>query len=174
MENNWYMLTVIGKDRPGIVAGISTELFKEGCYLGEASMIRLGGNFTIMIMVQYDGDEQNLENCLDPVAQKMSLQLHLDKIIGHLHDHRTPDVSITVYGADKSGIVAKVTTELSGAGLDIFNLESIVGGSKEKPVYIMQIDGYADKGVEILKQTIEKLTSKEIEVHLEQIDTMVG
>jgi len=174
MENNWYMLTVIGKDRPGIVAGITTELFKEGCYLGEASMIRLGGDFTIMIMVHYDGDEQNLENCLDPVAQKMSLHLHLDKIKGQLHDHRTPDVSITVYGADKSGIVAKVTTELSGAGLDIFNLESIVGGSKEKPVYIMQIDGYADKGVASLKQTIEKLTSKEIEVHLEQIDTMVG
>jgi len=174
MENNWYMLTVIGKDRPGIVAGITTELYKEGCYLGEASMIRLGGDFTIMMMVQYDGKEQALENCLDPVAQKMSLHLHLDKIKGKLHDHRTPDVSITVYGADKSGIVAKVTTELSGAGLDIFNLESIVGGSKEKPIYIMQIEGHADKGVDNLMRTIEKLTSKEIEVRLEKIDTMLG
>ncbi len=174
MKNNWYMLTVIGKDRPGIVAEITTELYKEGCYLGEASMIRLGGDFTIMIMVQYQGNVQNLKDYLDPVAKKMSLHLHFDKTQGHLHDHRSPDVHITVYGADKPGIVAKVTTELNAVGLDIFNLESVVGGSKEKPVYIMQIEGYADNGVEILGQAIEKLTNKEIEVRLDTIDTMVG
>jgi len=174
MNNNWYMLTVIGKDRPGIVATVSNELYKEGCYLGEASMLRLGGNFTIMIMVQYAGDVQKLEKCMQRAANKLSLTLHFDKITGHLHDHRTPDVHISVYGADQSGIVAKVVTELSAAGLDIFNLDSVVSGSQEKPVYIMQIEGHAGRGVEILEQAIEKVAKEAIEVHLEIINTMVG
>ena len=40
---NWYMLTLVGKDRPGIVAEVSQVLFEAGGNLGEASMARLGG-----------------------------------------------------------------------------------------------------------------------------------
>src|SRR4030067_3820292 len=52
----WYMVTVVGKDRPGIVAGLTEALYRGGANLGEASMARLGGNFTIMLMVQIDGE----------------------------------------------------------------------------------------------------------------------
>ena len=31
---NWFMLTVIGKDRPGIVAHVTAALFDAGCNLG--------------------------------------------------------------------------------------------------------------------------------------------
>ena len=64
MGNNWYMLTVVGKDKPGIVASISEVLFDAGCNFGEASMSRLGGNFTIMLMVQYEGGMQHLEEII--------------------------------------------------------------------------------------------------------------
>ena len=47
---NWYMLTMVGKDRPGIVAEVSQVLFEAGGNLGEASMARLGGNFTVMLL----------------------------------------------------------------------------------------------------------------------------
>ena len=58
---NWFMLTLVGKDRAGIVAKISSALYQENCNLGEASMTRLGGNFTIMLMVQYDRLAQDLD-----------------------------------------------------------------------------------------------------------------
>ena len=35
---------------------VTRALFEGGCNLGEASMIRLGANFTIMLMVSYSGD----------------------------------------------------------------------------------------------------------------------
>ena len=38
---NWYMLTLVGKDGPGIVAEVSQTLFEAGGNLGEASMVRL-------------------------------------------------------------------------------------------------------------------------------------
>ena len=51
MSDNWYMLTLIGEDKPGIVAAVTQSLYELGLNLGETSMLRLGGNFTIMMMV---------------------------------------------------------------------------------------------------------------------------
>ena len=58
----WYLLSLIGKDRPGIVAKLSAGLCKNGCNLGDSSMARLGNNFVIMLAVQFDGSQEALEN----------------------------------------------------------------------------------------------------------------
>ena len=42
MNNHWYMLTLIGEDKPGIVAAVTQALFDLGLNLGETSMLRLG------------------------------------------------------------------------------------------------------------------------------------
>ncbi len=175
MSDYWYMLALVGEDRPGIVAQVTEVLFEGGCNLGEASMIRLGGNFTIMVMVQREeGDAAALRRLLEPLADSLNLHLHVDAIVGRLHRHREPDVAITVYGADRAGIVAQVTGVLAEAGLDILELESDVAGNHEQPVYIMHIEGYAARGVESLRSALEAVSGKGIEVVLEPIDTMVG
>jgi len=38
-NEHWHMLTVVGADRPGIVAKLTEALFRGGCNLGEASMV---------------------------------------------------------------------------------------------------------------------------------------
>jgi len=60
----WFMVTLVGKDQPGIVAKLTLALFENDCNLGEASMTRLGGNFTIILMVQFSGLEGELERIL--------------------------------------------------------------------------------------------------------------
>lgn len=172
--NNWYMLTVVGEDRPGIVARVTAALFESGCNLGEASMMRLGGNFSMMLMVELDGAGGELQDLLDPVARLLGLHIHVDSIEGRLHRHREPDVSITVYGADRAGIVAKVTGALAESGLHILELESDVAGSREEPIYIMHIDGHAGDRIDELRTALEMVEREGIEVNLEPIDTMVG
>lgn len=171
----WYMLTVVGQDRPGIVAHVTAALYEGGCNLGEASMMRLGGNFTIMLMVQHDGTLKSLQEILEPVIHSMDLHMHLDKIEGHLHEHVIPDVRISVFGADRAGIVAKVTNILAGAGLHILNLESDVGGTPEQPIYIMHIEGQAREGIEVLRAALAVAKEGDgIEARLYPIETMVG
>ena len=171
----WYMLTVVGQDRPGIVAHVTAALYDGGCNLGEASMMRLGGNFTIMLMVHYEGSLKSLEQILGPVIESLDLHMHLDQIEGHLHEHVDPDVRISVFGADRAGIVAKVTSVLSGAGLHILNLESDVGGTTERPIYIMHIEGQAREGIDALRSALELVrTGDGIEAKLFPIETMVG
>lgn len=168
------MLTVVGRDQPGIVARISGALFDAGCNFGEASMSRLGGNFTVMLMVESDGNIQQLENTVKPVADDLGLHCHFDEIEGHLHEHREPNVRISVYGPDRTGIVAHVTDTLARAGLDIYDLESDVAGTEDKPVYIIHIEGYALRGVDSIRQALAAEAEQGIETRLEEIDTVIG
>ena len=174
MNNNWYMLTVVGEDRPGIVAQVTKALFEGGCNLGEASMMRLGGSFTIMLMVELKGTGSRLQELLEPVAHSLDLHIHVDSIAGRLHRHREPDVSITVYGADRAGIVARVTGVLAEAGLHILELESDVAGSRENPIYVMHIEGYAGEGIDVLRSALKEVEHDGVEVNLEAVDTMIG
>lgn len=170
----WHMLTVIGRDRPGIVARVTSALYRAGCNLGEASMLRLGGNFTIMLMVQAGDGPEALNEALAPVIQDLSLDCHIVEIEGSLHQHMEPDVRITVFGADRAGIVARVTTALADAGLDILDLESDVAGSEEQPVYVMHMEGRAPNGVEPLRAALDVLSEEGIDIRITPIDTMMG
>ncbi len=171
---DWQMLTLVGEDQPGIVARVTDVLYRGGFNLGETSMIRLGGNFTIMMMVNGEGTEQSLLPLLEPVAGELGLQIHLDPIRGALHQHRVPNFQVRVNGADQAGIVARVTGALAGGGFNILELESDVVGSAQKPVYIMTIQGYADATLESLEAALESLKGQGIDVHVSPIETLIG
>ena len=169
------MVTLVGKDQPGIVAKLTSALFEKDCNLGEASMTRLGGNFTIILMVQFAGAEEALERILKPVCESMGLRFHVDVIVGKLHKHVDPNVRISVHGADQAGIVAKVTGVLAEAGLNILNLESDIGGSTDAPIYIMQIEGIATNGIDVLQKALNLLASEiNVEAHIYPVDTLLG
>jgi len=172
--DKWFMAVVVGPDRPGIVAKVTSALFDGGCNLGEASMTRLGGNFTMMLMVQSEGRESALKALLAPVIESLGLHLHIDSIKAELHHHVDPDVRITLFGEDRSGIVAHATATLAEAGLHILSLESDVAGSQEKPIYILHIEGKAQEGIPSLESALEIVASEGIETRIAAIDTVIG
>lgn len=174
MTDNWYMLTLIGEDKPGIVAAITKALFDLGFNLGETSMLRLGGNFTIMMMVSGSHKEAYLHDQLRPVIEAQGMRLHIDPIQAHLHEHLLPNIQVTVSGADRAGIVAQVTGALAEAGFNILDLESDVAGTAAKPVYIMQIAGVADVAVESVERALEPLRRNGVDVNVNAIDTYIG
>ena len=170
----WYMLTLVGTDRPGIVVVITQILFRAGCNLGEASMARLSGNFTIMLMLETDADPAHLRALLAPVARDFDLHLHMHAIQAHLHQHPQPNVQVVVHGADRAGIVAEVTGALAQAGLNILDLESEVGGTHEHPIYIMLLQGYAAGGLAALEPALAPLRAGGIEVRVSAVDALIG
>lgn len=172
--SEWKMLTLVGQDKPGIVAKITTALFDAGAQLGEASMMRLGGNFTIMLMVKSEQSVAQLNQCIEPVVKAMQLNCYFQNIEAGLHQHEIPDTRITVYGADRPGIVAKATTILLEAGFNIMDLESDVAGNEVEPIYIMHIEGVAQNGSEALEQAMEQLKMKGVHVDVTSIDVMIG
>ncbi|NOX75351.1 MAG: amino acid-binding protein [Gammaproteobacteria bacterium] len=168
------MLTLVGRDRSGIVAHVTHALYEGGCNLGETSMMRLGSSFTIMMMVQYDGTANSLQKLLQTEAESLGLHLHIDKIEGGLHQHHLPDVRISVYGADRIGMVAHVTGALAEAGLDILDLASDVGGSEKNPIYIMHIEGRAGEGIKALQSALDIVRKAGVDARLSAIDTLIA
>jgi len=174
MSKHWYMITLVGKDRPGIVAHVTHALYDGGCHLGETSMIRLGTSFTMMMMVQYTGTTKALQKVLQSEVESLGLHLHIDHIEGGLHHHHQPDVRISIYGADRPGIVAHATGALTEAGLDILDLTSDVGGTEDAPIYIMHIEGCANEGVPALRSALDIIKKEGVETQLTPIDILVG
>lgn len=174
MADNWYMLTLVGEDRPGIVAAITRALFEQGLNLGETSMLRLGGNFTVMLMVSGAADEAAVYASLVDVVRALGLRLHVDGIQGHLHQHVVPNIQVTVTGADRAGIVADVTGILAAHGFDILDLSSDVAGSDARPVYILQITGVAACAVEELEQSLAGMRAQGVNVNVSPIETYIG
>jgi glycine cleavage system transcriptional repressor len=170
----WYMVTLVGKDRPGIVAHVTAALYEGEANLGETSMMRLGGNFSIMMMVEFSGSTKALKDVLSTVTESLGLHLHIDRIDAKLHEHHIPDVRISVYGADRAGIVARVTGVLAEAGLNILDLESDVAGDTNKPIYIMHIEGQATEGVTALESALQIVKADGVDAELSVIDTLIG
>ncbi|MGD8673110.1 MAG: ACT domain-containing protein [Thiogranum sp.] len=171
---NWYMLTLVGKDQPGIVAKVTTALFEAGCNLGETSMIRLGNSFTVMMMVDSREGEAGLRAELQPVVDDLGLVLHIDSIEAGLHQRPVPDVCILVHGADRAGIVSQVTSRAAAAGLNIVDLESDVAGTDDNPIYVLQIQGVAAQGIQAVETALAPLQAEGVKVDVRPVDTLIG
>ena len=171
---DWYMLTLVGEDRPGIVARVTQALYEAGGSLGEASMIRLGGNFTIMMMAALAGGEEQLGRALAPAVSALGLRVHIDPIAGGLHRHLVPNFQVRVTGADRAGIVAEVTGALAEVGFNILELDSDVAGGAERPVYLMHIQGFCDRSLEELQAAVAGLKTTGISVAIAAVETLIG
>lgn len=172
--NKWYMLTLVGTDKPGIVAAVTRALFDLGMNLGETSMIRLGDHFTVMMMVGGDNSASDIEEAMAATLESLELCMHIDEIEAHLHRHLIPNIQITVSGADRAGIVSDVTTKLLEAGVNIIDLESDVAGSEDQPVYIMQIGGVTDVSVEEVSESVAGLEEDGVSIRVSAIDTYLA
>ncbi len=170
--DQWYMLSLVGKDQPGLVAKLSAALCRHGCNLGDSSMARMGGNFTIMVMVQWDGEKSALETIVDPLASELGLTFHVDAVAGNMEHHVQPDIRISLYAEDRKGIVEEVTTLLAEAGLNILQLDSNVDEDPSKgKTYYLHIEGTLSKGIEPVEDALEilceqkKMTIQLIPIH---------
>ena len=171
---HWYMLSLVGKDRPGLVAQVSAALCKAGCNLGDSSMARLGTNFSIMVMVQWDGAVEQLKEIVQPISQTLDLTPHINDLPGGMEHHVEPDVRISIYAKDRLGIVEDATTALAEAGLNILHLDSNTDQEKGSKTYYLHIEGTVSKGLDPLYTALDHLTSeKEMNAQLIPINPQI-
>lgn len=165
----WSILTLVGADKPGIVAEVTASLAEAGCELAETSMMQMSGNFAMMLRCQHQANDLN--EILKPVCETLHLKLHIDDDSTSQISHSEPDVSVTAYGKDRTGIMAEVTSVLSAAGLNIIDLETALAGTAKQPIYVMTIEGNALQGIDALLAAAESI-SKNIDVNITAIETL--
>ena len=126
-----FILTVVGKDHPGIVAGIAGALYEYECNILELNQTVLSDEFAMILLLQPTKkiDIHELSMSLEDRCKALEVTYTLREAtyITGAHDRSTSPkdkVIITVIGADKIGIVAGVTKELADMGINIVELST--------------------------------------------------
>lgn len=146
--NRTWILTALGKDRPGIVAGLTEILYKLGCNLEDSAMTRLAGEFATIVIFSSARPltQARFEGACRPLAKRLGLVLHV-KALTHAELSAVkigkPHV-LTVYGADHPGIVFRVSQLLAGQGVNITDVSTHrthrIKSKTGKPLYLMVLD----------------------------------
>ncbi|MEX2550795.1 MAG: ACT domain-containing protein [Nitriliruptoraceae bacterium] len=141
-------VTAIGADRPGIVAAVARVLHERGGNLEDSAMTILGGHFAIVLLVATEDGPEELREALTTATAELGLTISVSTADS---ERRAADPThlLSVYGADKPGIVAGVTSALAEVGANIVDLETQVIGADTDPVYAMAIELETDAPAEV-------------------------
>jgi glycine cleavage system transcriptional repressor len=149
---NHFALTIVGRDRPGIVSQVTEILFKQGCNLADSSCSILGGQFAMILILGHPEftDRASFGDAFKPLEDAdLTVALRVLKPGGEIRSHIEGDLCmISVYGADKPGIVYRVANVLGEKKVNITDLITKLVGTKDRPVYVMVIEATLPEGVE--------------------------
>jgi len=126
-------ITVIGHDRPGIVADVAEALAGLGANLTDSTMTRLRGHFA-MTLICTGPDAAEVEAALAPLGADGQLLATVRAVRPEKETAATGEPYLmSVHGADRLGIVAAVTRVLAEAGGNITDLTTRLAG----PLYVL-------------------------------------
>lgn len=139
-----YALTIIGRDRPGIVSQVTEILFRQGFNIADSSCSILGGQFAMILIIAHPAHESKeaFANDFVPLEESgLSVFVRTLKTGGETRPHLEGEICmISVYGSDKPGIVYRVTKELGERQVNITDLNTKLIGTEARPVYVMMIE----------------------------------
>jgi glycine cleavage system transcriptional repressor len=138
-----YAVSAVGADRPGIVAAVTGVFLELGCNLEDTSMTILRGHFAMMLVVAApEGLEQGaLEAALAGPAADLELVVAVRAIDDEVPVSPEGEAwTVSVYGADRPGIVHRVALLLADNGVNIVDLSTRVIGDADRPVYAMILE----------------------------------
>lgn len=144
------VVSAFGPDRPGIVAAVTGVLVDHGANLADTAMTNLAGQFAMVLVVEVP--EHEGAEALEAALVARTAALGLTALVRPLPDDGGGDVAgrsaldggtswaVSVYGADRPGIVHRVSTLLAGHGANVVDLTTRTVGAAGSPAYVMLLE----------------------------------
>jgi glycine cleavage system transcriptional repressor len=145
---NEIAITVVGRDRPGIVADVSGRLAQLGLNLSDSTMTLLRGHFAMMLICAGAATPEAVRDILGPLAEASELDVTVREMPSDYP--RVPagvPYTLMVYGADRLGIVAALTTVVADSGGNITELTTRLAGDLYVMTAEVELPTDADVGV---------------------------
>jgi glycine cleavage system transcriptional repressor len=131
-------VTVIGPDRPGIIADVTGALAAVGVNLEDSTMTLLRGHFAMTLICAGQTPAGEVEQAL-AAAMDPSLAVTVRAVPDELGPQPIGSTYlVTVHGADRLGIVARLTGTIAAAGGNITDLTTRLTG--ELYVLLAEVD----------------------------------
>jgi glycine cleavage system transcriptional repressor len=169
-------VTAVGRDRPGIVAAITGVLLEFGGNVDDSQMSILHGQFAVMLIVSVPegSDLDAISRRLHEVGTELDLGGITVSEVSGLDRGPGPSHVLTVYGADRPGIVHDVAALLARHDVNITDLRTRRTGSPDAPLYTMMMEVSVPASASGLEEALGGLAGeKGVEAHLAELETEV-
>ena len=161
-----------------MVAGIAQAIGALEGNIADASMTRLGGEFTMMLVCDFPTkvSAPQVSRAFKPLQKKLALEAVARPIAPALARGsrlQPAQFLISVYGADRAGIVQQVTQALADRKLSITDLNTRVLAQAPKPLYVMLLEVAAPPALDLddLRAELDRLRQAlGVEITLQDID----
>lgn len=168
----FYVLSAIGRDRPGIVADVSELIYESGCNLEDSSMTLLGDHFALLIMLSGEGNglKERLERACKRLEWEKGLTVFISKLEKGDATSRKSEANyeLRVVGLDRAGIVFKTSKLMASHNINITDLQTRIepAPTTGSPVFtmIMEINIPTEVDRKALRAELEALSE---EIHVE-------
>lgn len=139
---NKLIVTVLAKDRPGIIAQITDILFKHACNLENVDQMILQNQFAGFFLIESPEDlgKAKLQDILDRETLNTGLKVHVNTCEenGETASDETGDIFlITTIGPDQKGLVARISKIIAAFNGNILNLKAVFKGGMDPMNNIM-------------------------------------
>lgn len=124
------VVSVIGRDRPGIVANVSRVLYFNNCNIAELTQTAIKGQFAMILIATLLREEalSKLKEDLQALADDLDLDINLrilkETELAPFAAGETEPFVLTVRGEDKPGLVYGISEVLAEYGINITNLDA--------------------------------------------------
>ncbi len=144
----YFILSAIGKDRPGIVADVSEVIYGCGGNIEDSSMSLLRNHFALLLLFSTDREEmtQRLSSDLKRLEWEKNLSVFFSPITFEeaypQAKEQTDRYKITTSGVDHAGIVFKVCRLLADRKVNIIDMKThrVLSAESGTPLFEMDID----------------------------------
>jgi glycine cleavage system transcriptional repressor len=139
---NKVIVSVLGHDRPGIVAAVTNILFEYNCNIENVSQTILKTEFagSFIIAMPPDLTQEELRQALNEALAAMNMHIHLESVLEQqtsLVSSNAEPFIITTKGPDRKGLVASISAIIARYGVNITNLQAVFKGGDEPGNNIM-------------------------------------
>lgn len=138
-------ITVLGHDRPGIIADVTAALALRDANVEDSSMTLLRGHFAWTLVVGAEATARELASDLS-FLESDGLVVSVLPVTDEApeRDEDLQSFVVSVHGADRVGIVAAITGAIASYGGNITDLQTRLGGGLYVVVAEADFPSYAD------------------------------
>jgi len=124
MKENLIM-TLIGRDRPGLVESVSAIIEEHDGLWEESRMVQLAGEFAGILRIEVPGARAGeLE---DALGELQDLSVVVSRVTKSEAEHADSHfLRLEVVGQDRPGIIHRIAAAVAGRGINVEELESSV------------------------------------------------
>jgi glycine cleavage system transcriptional repressor len=121
-------VTVLGHDRPGIIAETTHALADLGLNIEDSTMTLLRGHFAMMLVTDGGAEAGTVEEALSGLTADGTLSVSVREVPAEPGVAGGASYLLSVHGGDRPGIVSSLAAEVAKVGGNITDLTTRLAG----------------------------------------------